>query len=92
MKKSTKSLVVAGGVAATAVGLGALALYLSAAKASLTKPPAPGSKKEPSKNPYTPGATRLPTSGKQAIPDPWTPVEWQPKMWPVWWPDGARPW
>lgn len=92
MKKSTKALAVAGGVATAAVGLGALFLIYAAQKTSLAKAPAPGSKKEPSKNPYTPGATRLPTSGKQAGPDPWTPVEWQPKMWPVWWPDGARPW
>lgn len=40
----------------------------------------------------TPGVTVLPKTGKQAAPDPWTPVQFESKKWPEWWPSEYQPW
>jgi hypothetical protein len=85
------ALGLAGGAAAV-IGIAYALTKQKSSSGSVTNLPLDTSKKQPSTSTSTPGATVLPTSGKQAAPDPWTPVEFQKKEWPSWWPEEYQPW
>jgi hypothetical protein len=89
MKKTTEQVLVVGGLAA--VGAVALAAIFWPKSASAATASSEG-KKDASTDYGIPGATRLPTHGKQAAPDPWTGVEFKKKDWPSWWPPEYQPW